>query len=357
MNINRAQLNVVIVHVLVPLPLLLGSSILAYIFLFWRIFRTGRIRNLALILGAIAAAWLLVNKSLAFDSLTPQMRLNAFNMAFSLVLIILSPLFRIHFPVAPSRYADTIIFLFLIVLATMLYVDVGNAAIVQLASFSVALYIFTGDTTFRRLLGASALILAGARMLMIAAAVALLLFRSYRLALICGASGLIAAIVFAPQAELWLFLQDILEGMRADGNLYKGRVNLWLTLLANDLTFFGHGAGSALLALEARVGEFHLPHNDYLRIYTDFGVVTILLVLSVFSYNATRQAMHQRLSTALLALFMVSGNPLSFPTVIVSYLLVMNATMGDRALPRTDARRGGGAGASENCWNLKRSFC
>lgn len=340
MKISRAQINAVVLHVLVPLPLLIGSGFLAYLFLFWKVVRSGLVKNMALIFGALALAWLAVRVSPVLERLTPQMRANAFNMTFSMLLIFASPFFRFRFVIAPSRYSDVLIVLFLTLSAVMVYGANMTAAILQVGSFSIVLYMFVTDTPLRRLLGASAAVLAGARILMLAIVFGWLLFHRRWLALTISVPLLLVAVALFTRADSWTDINGMLQDLRSSGTLLKGRVTYWLTLTSTEPTLFGNGAGNAARAIEERIGQFQLPHNEYLRIYSDYGVVTLLIMVAVLARNATSQAMHQRLSTLVLAFYMLTGNPLSFPTVIVSYILIMNATIAKKTSPVSTTQRG-----------------
>ena len=52
-----------------------------------------------------------------------------------------------------------------------------------------------------------------------------------------------------------------------------------------------------------------------------------MAIVIVLARNGLRKEVHKRLGTVLLAFYMLTGNPLSFPTVVVSYLLFVNTTL------------------------------
>lgn len=62
----------------------------------------------------------------------------------------------------------------------------------------------------------------------------------------------------------------------------EGRLKMWKALSPNDSLqlWVGHGPGAAELRIKALVRDQDQPHNDYLRLLYDYGVVGLALFLS-----------------------------------------------------------------------------
>jgi len=79
-------------------------------------------------------------------------------------------------------------------------------------------------------------------------------------------------------------LDDILASNAA---MYtSGRVNLWTQTFASALEspWIGKGAGSASAFVAATFGDIEHPHNDYLRVFHDYGAVGLFLFLVSLMY-------------------------------------------------------------------------
>ena len=290
-------------------------------------FRSGRVRNFLLLAGAAIMAFLLVRASPAHAELSFQMWANTFNTTVSMLLILFSPLFRLDFRLSPSRYADIGIITFLAVGLALSHLADAPKAWLQIGSFSIVLYVFISDTLARRIIGTSAALIGGARIIFVGIVLGFVLVHrrwvahlTALLLLATATYGLLYVVTFDD-------IQTFLGELRSDGILMKGRITYWLALTMNEPTLFGNGAGSALLLIEAHIGQFQLPHNDYLRVFTDYGAIPLMAIVIVLARNGLRKEVHKRLGTVLLAFYMLTGNPLSFPTVVVSYLLFVNTTL------------------------------
>jgi O-antigen ligase len=111
----------------------------------------------------------------------------------------------------------------------------------------------------------------------------------------------------------------------------EGRTAVWRVLwseVPNDWVF-GHGPGAASAASVQIDPTFDQPHNDYLRLIYDFGVVGMGL-LAWFSLRVTRSLkraiQHGPPSVAPLAacyaglailILMITDNPLDYPFVMI----------------------------------------
>jgi len=110
----------------------------------------------------------------------------------------------------------------------------------------------------------------------------------------------------------------------------EGRTQIWKTLWSEvpDHLVVGHGPGTAA-ARSASLADIDQPHNDYLRILYDFGILGfgLLTWFVVRSTRALRRAA-KRVATSLPALaalyaglailiMMVTDNPLDYPFVMI----------------------------------------
>jgi hypothetical protein len=67
----------------------------------------------------------------------------------------------------------------------------------------------------------------------------------------------------------------------------QGRVNIWSELEKSDSpSLLGNGAGASTQVLEAEFGGISLPHNEYLRLYYDYGEVGFYLFVLVLGLLA-----------------------------------------------------------------------
>lgn len=330
MKINRSQLNALSLHIFSPLPVLFGVSPLAFVFLFWAFLRSGNLRNLVVTVSALLIAGLSLYLSPLFNELSGQLKANAFLMTFSTALLLLSPILRFQLTVLASYYTDVGICLFLLFNSFLIYNGQVTGATLQIACFSIILYLFVADTWFRRFIAGFAVIVAGARSIGVAVIVGLIFLRWRRSAktlVVFFCLGLLGFIFLGDgfdKLNIWL------DHLRSEGILLKGRTTFWLTLISNEVTWFGRGTGFSVQAVTDRVGRYHLPHNEYLRILFDFGLVALVMMLLLLTWNGSRREPHKRFATVLLAFFMLTGNPLSYPSVIVSYLLIMHAKIETR---------------------------
>ena len=112
--------------------------------------------------------------------------------------------------------------------------------------------------------------------------------------------------------------------MRDQDIFLKGRTGFWLSLLEFNTSMFGYGAGTSINVLTLLLDKFGLPHNDFLRISVDYGLIPFVIILFSLWKNSLRGSL-QLFATSIITFYMMTVNPLSFPKVIVSYLLVLNS--------------------------------
>lgn len=109
----------------------------------------------------------------------------------------------------------------------------------------------------------------------------------------------------------------------------QGRAKLWQLLLSNsyDGWLLGHGVGAAsrLVAENTRLNH---PHNEYLRLYFDFGIAGLILflaslaALALITLRSARRTDHPVHWAALIAvigiaLVAVTDNPFVYPFVML----------------------------------------
>lgn len=325
MRIRIPVFNAILLHVGLPLLLIIGVGLVAHAIMAIVLALSRSLRNLLLLLATVLISWFVVRVSPVYGDLTPPLVANALNTTFGFLLVLTGNLYRFDFRVAPSRWVDLAIVIYLATAALLVWGLGFNTAILQLGAFSILLYMLIADTWPRKFLGLSAPIIGGARILIVGA-VAWLAFMQWRRAAVGFAAFFFVAFAYLLfQPETFHFIEETLMDLRQDGILLKGRVNFWLAMVQSDLSMLGQGPGSALLAIEARIGVSHLPHSDVLRVLSEYGFVGLLLIVGVLAFNMASGKPQQRGAAVFLLAFMLTGNPLSFPTVVISYLLMSHA--------------------------------
>jgi len=138
-------------------------------------------------------------------------------------------------------------------------------------------------------------------------------------------------------------VQGILDG--SSGAYTSGRVVMWTEVWqsAAEAPWIGKGAGSASSHLAEIFDNITHPHNDYLRILHDYGVVGLLVFLygslragrlSWLSWTQAETLLERRLSlTAFLALsaiamMMVTDNTFVYVFVMAPVAILLGTTLG-----------------------------
>jgi O-antigen ligase len=148
------------------------------------------------------------------------------------------------------------------------------------------------------------------------AGLAILSFVRYRKLLLLAPVGVVVLLVFVPSIlERFQEASGFSEGQ---GSLFF-RVEMWRYLLPRFYSnpIVGNGLGSFSVFAEQGLGYFYLPHNDYVRILVDTGVVGLFSYLAAL-YGLARGSLRAYLTQTdelfkLLALVMMA--------VIATYLL------------------------------------
>jgi len=138
----------------------------------------------------------------------------------------------------------------------------------------------------------------------------------------------------------------------------SGRVAIWgeTWQSAIEAPWIGKGAGSASAHLADLFENIAHPHNDYLRILHDYGVVGLMLFLFGFArvgllywrtWERPEGLVHRRLSLAAalaltaMVMMMVTDNTFVYVFVMAPLGILLGAALGARGVPdEVTARRG-----------------
>jgi hypothetical protein len=223
-----------------------------------------------------------------------------------------------------SLVTDLAVLAYMAIAAVETAIRPDALAAIQIGSFTFALYFATSRGVLRRIVVAAAVVAAGGRAILAGAVYGWLMRARRRLHAAISTPVFLAIVVLTTTGLIFVYLQDFLVLLQSRGIHMKGRTAYWLTLLGLDPTLLGAGAGAAVAQLTTLTEVFRLPHNDYLRAYVDYGIVVFLATVFALWRNSLRGGV-PLFASAVLALYMLTGNPLSFATVIVAYILALNA--------------------------------
>lgn len=128
----------------------------------------------------------------------------------------------------------------------------------------------------------------------------------------------------------------------------EGRSKVWSVLWsqAQNERFIGHGPGSASALSVSLDPAFDNPHNDYLRLFYDFGAVGIVL-FAWFSVRSARLLRHAgKISRTLIPpiaalyaglavmIMMATDNPLDYPFVMIPLGALIGLSLGTPGLAK-----------------------
>jgi O-antigen ligase len=180
------------------------------------------------------------------------------------------------------------------------------------------------------------------------------------LAAVCWAGflGLSALGLFGPFRERFGVGQSVEAMLRGNSAAYtSGRVVMWgeTWRSAVEAPWRGKGAGSAASHLEQALQNIAHPHNDYLRILHDYGILGLLLFvyglarvarLCWRNWAATSGLLERRLSLTAglvlgaVALMMVTDNTFVYVFVMAPLGILLGVTLGVRSAPDKAAGQG-----------------
>ena len=323
--ISKAGLNCLLIFGVLPFFLYAGFSVASYLLFVLYLFVLERVRarNVLIFLLVSLLSYIFVVHGPLYSQFSSEVLASAINTTFAFFLLLLSPWLKMNIVSKENIYTDLLIVIFLSVSLVLQIPGVKAEAALQIGSFTFALYFAVSQNIFRKLFLISGVVIGGGRMILAGAVYGLVMFRWPKTHKILSLNLLILASVLTASGILFAYLNDYLVSLRDQGIYLKGRTGFWLSLLESNATLFGNGAGTSLQKITSLMNFNQLPHNDYLRIYVDYGLILFI----AFLYSLWRNSLngpHQLFATSVLAAFMLTGNPLSFPTVIVSYLLVLS---------------------------------
>lgn len=333
------HLNAFIIFCVFPWLAVIAPAAISYALMLVILILNKRFALAATILSALAVVYYIVENSPVRDYLEGQELLNTYNASFALSLIFLIPFFKKSIVITTNRATDFGMLLFFLTMVVMQFS--GNQeyrGTVQIMAYTFAVYFCFANKVDRSVMLVAYLFVSGARAIIAGFAVAWLFAKFKHLRASLSLPVLVAVVAVISSGSLLALVYEYLVDLRAQSILLKGRTIMWLAMLDNSPGLFGSGAGSALVLLADVLNYFQLPHNDWLRIYTDFGIVGLAATIAVFFHSA-RKNENRRFATIVLAFYMLTGNPLSFPTVIATYFLVCQ-TSGAALQVRSGARLG-----------------
>jgi hypothetical protein len=330
---TRPQILAFVTFGLLPFTILLGTTFAAYALLLMVVASTLRVRNVLILTIVAAGCVFYVGRGPYADNPGTIEYLNAINTTIGVLLLVLSPWIRLDVRLQASVPTDLAMLAYMAIAAVLMALRPDMNAVIQIGSFTFALYFATSRGALRRIVTAAAVVVAGGRAIMVGAVYGWLMAFRLRLHAVLSTPVFLAIVVLTATGLIFTYLQDLLVLLQARDIQMKGRTAYWLTLLGLDPTLLGAGAGAAVAQLTTLTEVFRLPHNDYLRAYVDYGTVIFLATVFALWRNSLRGPV-PLFASAVLALYMLTGNPLSFATVIVAYILALGSAAGDSSRPR-----------------------
>ncbi len=330
MVIKISRFTTGIVFVAIPLTAIILPALTAFLILIFICLLNRNFEVLVFLFLCMILTLLIVFSfsPVSYNS-DPRIFANALNTTFSFLIIIFSSFFKLKkIQLDRSPFLDFLVIslsvltlLFIIIFQSS--VDVG--AIPQILAFSFAGYLSFAPNLFivACILGATLII--SARAILIGAIVGWI-FSCLRSKLRAWLIGIVSTII------LFIFLNydvvqisiDLLSSLREIGVFFKGRVNWWLYTLAQGSSFMGNGPGFSVMFLS----DLHLessmilPHNDFIRVYSDYGIFGFFMLLISLILHSLKSSSNFFI-VVLLSCFLLTGNPLSFPTVVITFLVII----------------------------------
>jgi hypothetical protein len=324
LRVSWAQILTFVTFGVLPFTVLLGGTSTAYLVLLALFVTRIRVRNLLVLVAVAAGCIYYVGRGPFADNPGTLEFLNALNTTIGMLLLVLSPWLKFDVRLEQSLLTDLAVVAYMAIAAVAMTIRPNTIAAIQIGSFTFALYFAMSRGALRRIVVAAAVVLAGGRAILAGATYGWLMMTRRRLHALLSTPLFLAIVVLGATGLIFVYLQDFLVLLQSRGIQMKGRTAYWLTLLGLDPTLLGSGAGAAVAQLTTLTEVFRLPHNDYLRVYVDYGVVVFLATIFALWRNSLRGGV-PLFASAVLALYMLTGNPLSFATTIVAYIVAQNA--------------------------------
>ena len=322
MRISLPELNAFVIFCLFPwislgVPALFGYPIILALMVLNRKW----VPFIAMI-ACLAFALLFVYWSPIRLSLTDQQFGNAINTSFGWLLILVISLLKPTFLIRPNQYTVAGIFGFTVISTIrVIFFWLEYKAVVQIMGITVAMFFAFADRPNQKLLVVFYLVMSGGRANLAGFALAWLWDRAKYLRTALSVPAFIGLVALVISGSAFTLGLEQLEALREQQILMKGRTNFWIGLLGSEPGLFGNGAGSSLKVIEQIQGSFQLPHNDWLRIYADFGTAGVVVTI-VAMFRILLRKGPARFATIVLAASMVFDNTLSYPTAMTAYFLV-----------------------------------
>jgi len=324
--INKVTLNSLVIFGCIPMLLYSGFSMAAYFILFFYLIPNLNFQNVSLLVLASLLCMIYFYKGPLSNQPWETEQLAAINTTFAFFLLLLSPWIKTSILIEESIVTDVAVIIFLAVSLALAFLGKYPGAAIQIGSFTWALYFAISNKIPRKVFLALAIVIGGGRSIILGGLYGLVMSRWPKLHKHVSFSFLVVVSAMAILGFLFFYLQEYLHYLRGQGIFMKGRTGFWLSMLDVKSTMLGHGAGESVKTMMVLTDTFRLPHNDYLRVYVDYGLVLFVFFLFSLWKNSLR-GVNQLIATSILVFYMLTGNPLSFSTVIVSYILILNCQL------------------------------
>ena len=322
MKVSLGRINGFLIFGFLPITAFLLPAVSFYLLLLGLFLINRQYGNVVGFFIAIFISFLVVEFSALKESLSFQQYLNSLNFCFAFALIPMLIFARRDHYVSANSLTSAFMLAALFLSGLLLLIDPERFdGIVQILAFNFAAYFCVADKIRRKLLAVGFPVMAGARSIMAGLFVAYVTdrFRLARSLISLPVLLLVVAALISGLAALQL--NEFFLGLQADQISLKGRTGIWLALIQIPPGWFGNGVGYALLQTEATLNYFQLPHSDWLRIYVDFGMCGVIATLTGL-FLVSRKSQYGLFMSIVLGVYMLVGNPLSFPTVIVTYFFI-----------------------------------
>ncbi len=321
---RKPEINALFIFGFLPWIMYSGYAILSYGLLLFVLLINNKLFSAISVCVLAVLTYFIVQSSPLFDALHGQQVLNSYNFTFGLFITILAFFTQLHIPIRTNRLIDILLWGFLGVTLAFLISGRDVSSIYQISSFIISAYLVLANTLDRKIFTVLFVFGAGARSIAAGFVTAWMWekFKILRSALAWPI--LLLLILIVGSGAIFAVISEALSDLRSEGIFLKGRTTYWLALLETKPGFFGGGIGTSLLAIEKILGGYQLPHNDWLRIYTDYGVIALVLVIFAL-FKVSQRNYPSRIATVVLIFYMLTGNPLSFPPVITAFFLVSNS--------------------------------
>jgi len=325
--LSKGKREAIVIFGIFPYTMIFGATYLCYIYLIYKAFfvRPSRF-NMLLMLFVAAFCSIYVYAGVDYIA-SGVSALGAVNVSLAVGFLLISFLFKSKIDIESCFIVDILIFTFyLVCMVNLLFPNIfgfESYALMQIASFNVALYLMVVRGWGRRLSLFLHVVLGGGRSIIAGVVMGVILSKLPKVSMLhknLARLAFIAVVSLLCSGVIISIFQDYLQTLAWKGVFLKGRTGFWLALLDKELSYLGHGAGASAYAVYEKIGIFHQPHNDLLRVYTDYGLLILCALLFSFFMNCLKGS-YALYATLVLVAFMATGNPLSFATAISCYML------------------------------------